>query len=168
MGITDDQVCIEFSSPAYKYIRHVLGHKGLLNQLLLSPQNKNTGRNITSTDIMGLSQSKPFNKSTRSLLKLTQERRTHYKLLGKSPISDNEIETLVQNATKYVPTAWNTQSSRVVLLLNDEHKKVWDIALSVIEGLVKAGGVPKDMFENYTKPKLEGFKAAYGTVNNPP
>ncbi|KAJ5243272.1 uncharacterized protein N7469_001599 [Penicillium citrinum] len=113
---------------------------------------------------MGLSQSKPFNKSTRSLLKITQERRTHYKLLGKSPISDNEIETLVQNATKYVPTAWNTQSSRVILLLNDEHKKVWDIALSVIEGLVKAGGIPRDMFENYTKPKLEAFKAAYGTV----
>ncbi|CAI7678081.1 unnamed protein product [Penicillium manginii] len=113
---------------------------------------------------MGLSQSKPFNKNTRSLLKLTQERRTHYKLLGKSPISDDDLETLVRNATKHVPTAWNTQSSRVVLLLKDEHKKVWDIAISVIEGLVKAGAVPKEMFEDYTKPKLEAFKAAYGTI----
>lgn len=110
-------------------------------------------------------QRKPFNETTRSLIKLTQERRTHYKLLGESPISDDAIETLVQNATKHVPTAWNTQSSRVVLLLKEEHKKVWDIAISVIEGLVQAGAVPKEMFENYTKPKLEAFKAAYGTVN---
>lgn len=114
---------------------------------------------------MGSSQSKPFNKNTRSLIKLTQDRRTHYKLLGKSPISDSDIATLVKNATKHVPTAWNTQSSRVVLLLKDEHKKVWDIAISVIEGLVQAGAVPKEMFENYTKPKLEAFKAAYGTVS---
>ncbi|KAJ5112600.1 hypothetical protein N7532_000645 [Penicillium argentinense] len=109
-------------------------------------------------------QSKSLNKSTRSLIKLTQERRTHYHLRGESPISDDAIETLVQNATKHVPTAWNTQSSRVVLLLKEEHKKVWDIAISVIEGLVQAGVVPKEMFENYTKPKLEAFKAAYGTV----
>lgn len=115
---------------------------------------------------MGLSQSKPgFNKNTRSLLKITQDRRTHYKLLGKSPISDDDLETLIRNATKHVPTAWNTQSSRVVLLLRDEHKKVWDIAISVIEGLVETGAVPKEMFENYTKPKLEAFKAAYGTVS---
>lgn len=41
---------------------------------------------------------------------------------------------------------------------------MWDIAIQAIEGLVAAGHIPKESFESSTKPKLESFRAAYGTV----
>jgi predicted oxidoreductase (fatty acid repression mutant protein) len=47
----------------------------------------------------------------------------------------------------------------VVLLLKEEHQKLWDIAINITEGLVAAGKVPKEMFENHTKPKLNAFRA---------
>ncbi|KAF3392660.1 putative nitroreductase HBN1 [Penicillium rolfsii] len=104
------------------------------------------------------------NSATSTLLELVKARRTYYGLKGESPISDDAIQSIVEDSVLHVPSSFNTQTSRVVLLLKEEHKKVWDIAISVMEGLVAAGQVPKEMFEQHTKPKLEAFRAAYGTV----
>lgn len=104
------------------------------------------------------------NSATSTLLELVKGRRTYYGLKAESPISDDAIERIVQDSVLHVPSSFNTQTSRVVLLLKEEHKKVWDIAIKAIEGLVAAGHVPKESFESSTKPKLESFRAAYGTV----
>ncbi|KAJ5485478.1 hypothetical protein N7539_005466 [Penicillium diatomitis] len=104
------------------------------------------------------------NPATSSLLEVVKARRTYYDLKGESSISDDALERIVQDAVLHVPSSFNTQTSRVVLLLKEEHKKAWDIAIKAMEGLVAAGHVPKEMFENHTKPKLNSFKAAYGTV----
>ncbi|OQE16773.1 hypothetical protein PENSTE_c023G08765 [Penicillium steckii] len=104
------------------------------------------------------------NTATSTLLELVKNRRTYYGLKGESPISDDAIERIVQDSVLHVPSSFNTQTSRVVLLLKEEHQKVWDIAIKAIEGLVAAGHVPKESFETSTKPKLESFRAAYGTV----
>ncbi|PWY67149.1 Nitroreductase [Aspergillus heteromorphus CBS 117.55] len=113
---------------------------------------------------MGSTQPTFTNPATTSLLELVKARRTHYALTGESPISDDAIEHIVQSAVLHVPSSYNTQTSRVVLLLKEEHRKVWDIAIAAMEGLVAAGAVPKEMFETSTKPKLNAFRAAYGTV----
>ncbi|KAJ5403893.1 Nitroreductase family protein [Penicillium cosmopolitanum] len=104
------------------------------------------------------------NSATSTLLELVKGRRTYYGLKAESPISDDAVERIVQDSVLHVPSSFNTQTSRVVLLLKEEHKKVWDIAIKAIEGLVAAGHVPKESFESSTKPKLESFRAAYGTV----
>ncbi|KAJ5896794.1 uncharacterized protein N7473_006193 [Penicillium subrubescens] len=104
------------------------------------------------------------NSATSTLLELVKSRRTYYGLKAESPISDDAIESIVQDSVLHVPSSFNTQTSRVVLLLKEEHKKVWDIAIGAMEGLVAAGHVSKEMFENHTKPKLDAFRAAYGTV----
>lgn len=104
------------------------------------------------------------NPATASLLETVKSRRTIYGLKAESPIPDETIESIVRDAVLHVPSSFNTQTSRVVLLLKDEHKKVWDIALQAMEGLVAAGALPKEAFESATKPKLEGFRAGYGTV----
>ena len=114
---------------------------------------------------MGSVQVEFKNPATSTLLDLVKARRTHYALKAESPISDAAIEKIVQDAVLHVPSSFNTQTSRVVLLLKEEHQKVWDIAISIMEGLVAAGTVPKEMFENHTKPKLEAFRGAYGTVS---
>ncbi|KAF7590273.1 hypothetical protein BBP40_003010 [Aspergillus hancockii] len=113
---------------------------------------------------MGSVQVEFKNPATTTLLELVKSRRTYYGLKAESPISDDAIESIVQDSVLHVPSSFNTQTSRVVLLLKEEHQKVWDIAIKAMEGLVAAGHVPKEMFENQTKPKLEAFRAAYGTV----
>ncbi|PWY94357.1 Nitroreductase [Aspergillus sclerotioniger CBS 115572] len=113
---------------------------------------------------MGSTQPEFKNPATTSLLELVKARRTYYGLKDESPIADDAIEHLVANAVLHVPSSFNTQTSRVVLLLKEEHHKVWDLAISAMEGLVAAGTLPKETFETQTKPKLNAFRAAYGTV----
>ncbi|BCS11925.1 nitroreductase family protein [Aspergillus piperis CBS 112811] len=113
---------------------------------------------------MGSTQPQFKNPATASLLELVKARRTYYGLKAESPISDDAIESIVADAVLHVPSSFNTQTSRVVLLLKEEHQKVWDIAIAAMEGLVAAGHLPKENFENQTKPKLEAFRAGYGTV----
>ncbi|PLB45050.1 nitroreductase family protein [Aspergillus steynii IBT 23096] len=113
---------------------------------------------------MGSTQVEFKNPATATLLEAVKARRTVYALKGESPISDEAIQNIVETSVLHVPSSFNTQTSRVVLLLKEEHKKVWDITLAALEGLVAAGAVPREAFESSTKPKIESFRAAYGTV----
>lgn len=120
-----------------------------------------------NTFTMGSTQPEFKNTATSTLLELVKARRTYYDFKGESPVSDDVIDRIVQDSVLHVPSSFNTQTSRVVLLLKEEHKKVWDIAINALEGLVAAGHVPKEQFETSTKPKLNSFRAAYGTVRFP-
>lgn len=95
----------------------------------------------------------------------TKARRTHYKLSSSSPIPDSQIRSIVEQAALDVPSAFNTQGTRLVLLLNDDHKKLWDLALETLEARVKDGLLDQAVFEGQSKPKILGFKAGYGTVS---
>ncbi|KAJ5603460.1 hypothetical protein N7537_006416 [Penicillium hordei] len=99
-----------------------------------------------------------------ALIDLAKNRRTIYQLSKKSPVPDSKIEELVNAAILHVPSAFNTQSTRLVVLLHDQHDRLWDIAVEAFEGLVKAGKIPQEIWEKQTLPKLLGFKGAYGTI----
>ena len=87
------------------------------------------------------------------------KRRSIYKLGNHLPISVEELENLIKNAVKYVPSAFNSQSSRVVLLLGKKHLKLWnDITLNILKDIVS-----EDKFEN-TKKRISAFAQAYGTI----
>lgn len=95
----------------------------------------------------------------KDLRKAIEGRRTYYSLSDKSPISDNEIKDILDFAILHVPSAFNSQSTRVVLLLNDNHKKLWNIVKSVLKTIV-----PADAFAS-TEAKIDGaFAAGYGTI----
>jgi predicted oxidoreductase (fatty acid repression mutant protein) len=64
-----------------------------------------------------------------------QTRRTIYQLTNKSPLSDDQLKTLVEEAVKHAPTSFNMQQSRAVLVTGDMHHRVWD---SVIENYTKS------------------------------
>lgn len=102
---------------------------------------------------------------TETLIELSKSRRTIYKLSNKSPVPDSKIEELVNAAIENVPSSFNTQSTRLVVLLHEEHEKLWDVVIEVFGGLVKAGTIPEDLWKNQTLPKLQGLKAAVGTVS---
>lgn len=86
------------------------------------------------------------------------KRRSYYDINEKSPISDAAIKDIVDYAVLHTPSAFNSQSARVVLLLNAESRKFWEI---VRESLRKI--VPPANFKP-TDDKINSFAAGHGTV----
>lgn len=85
-------------------------------------------------------------------------RRSIYPLKKESVISDAKIQEIIEQALLHVPSSFNSQSSRIVLLVKGEHDKLWDITKEVLKGVVPEDAYPK------TEQRLNMFQAAYGTV----
>lgn len=93
-----------------------------------------------------------------SALRIIKQRRTQYALGKNVSLSQDEIETLVRETVRESPSAFNSQSSRVVILFNDEHQKLWDLVKDTLRPLVTA-----DQLEA-TEAKIDSFSAGAGTV----
>ena len=90
---------------------------------------------------------------------LYQNRRSQY-VLGKNlPLAENEILEIIDNAVKYSPSAFNSQTAHAVVLLGDNHQKLWDITFEELGKFL-----PNEDAKTATKAKLDGFAAAYGTI----
>ena len=63
----------------------------------------------------------------RNLKEALRHRRSYYELTPQSPIDDAQIEEIVRFAVKHVPSAFNSQSARLVLLLHEHHKAFWEL-----------------------------------------
>jgi predicted oxidoreductase (fatty acid repression mutant protein) len=55
-----------------------------------------------------------------------QARRTHYKLSKTSTVSDAKLQSIVEEAVMHVPSLFNMQSGRVVILTGKSSDKLWD------------------------------------------
>lgn len=86
------------------------------------------------------------------------ERRSFYGISKEAVVSDDKIREIIEHAVKYTPSAFNSQSARVVLLLGQQHDKLWDIAMEALRKIV-----PADKFKP-TEDKINSFKNGYGTV----
>ena len=91
-------------------------------------------------------------------VELIKNRRSRYALSARIPISEGELEKILQGCIKYAPSAFNSQTARVVLLLSSAHKLLWDLTLEALRPLV-----PADRFAP-TKQKIKTFAQAYGTI----
>ena len=87
-----------------------------------------------------------------------RERRSIYEISNESPISDEKIEELVAKVLAYTPSAFNSQSTRLVLLLGEQHKRLWDLTE---EGLKPT--VAKEKMGRFQE-RMESFRNGYGTV----
>lgn len=87
-----------------------------------------------------------------------QTRRTIYALNKNLPISNEEVQKIVEHAVLHTPSSFNSQSTRVVVLFGDEHTKVWGFVEDALRALV-----PAENFEP-TAQKLNGFKAGAATI----
>ena len=74
----------------------------------------------------------------RSFSEALKQRRTYYSITNQSPISDQEIECIVNMTVRHVPSAFNSQTTRVVLLLGESHKKLWQIVKDALKKIVPA------------------------------
>ncbi|MBM7839574.1 putative oxidoreductase (fatty acid repression mutant protein) [Alkalihalobacillus xiaoxiensis] len=85
-------------------------------------------------------------------------RRSSYAISKEKVVSTERIQEIVEHAVKYVPSAFNSQTARVLILLDDEHDKFWNNTTKILKGVVGDGD-----FKG-TQEKMDGFKAGYGTV----
>ena len=90
---------------------------------------------------------------------LYQNRRSQYALGKNLPLSENEVLEIIDNAVKYSPSAFNSQTAHAVVLLGDNHQKLWDITFEELGKFL-----PNEDAKTATKAKLDGFAAAYGTI----
>ncbi|TVY60650.1 putative nitroreductase HBN1 [Lachnellula suecica] len=107
----------------------------------------------------------PLNKTSNTnanmsapFLDAIKARRTIYKLAKSSTISDAKIQEIIKETVLHVPHSFNAQSTRIVLLVKEEHDKLWQIAKDVLKAIVPADAYPA------TETRLDGFQKAYGTV----
>ena len=95
----------------------------------------------------------------KTLQKLAEKRRSIYALSNQLPVSNDEIVNLVEHAVLHTPSAFNSQSTRIVVLFGEDHKKLWDITEETLKVIVG----DDEKFQG-TKDKIAGFRAGAGTV----
>jgi len=96
--------------------------------------------------------------SAESFLQAVRERRSIYSISGDSPVSDDKIVEIVKEAVKHTPSAFNSQSARVLVLLGEQHHKLWDIVKDILRTIVK-----EEQFAA-TEQKVNSFRSGHGSV----
>ena len=93
-----------------------------------------------------------------SFLDHIKQRRTIY-AVGKSvALTPEQIESVIKEAVNHSPSAFNSQTSRIVTLFGDSHLQFWNIVRETLRKIV-----PEAAFEG-TNAKINSFAAGYGTV----
>ncbi|HBJ2614612.1 TPA: nitroreductase family protein [Clostridium botulinum] len=87
-----------------------------------------------------------------------EKRRTFYGISKEAVASDDRIKEVIEHAVKHTPSAFNSQSTRIVLLLGDKHDKLWSITKEALRKIV-----PEDKFGS-TEEKINSFASGYGTI----
>lgn len=95
---------------------------------------------------------------SEQFLSLAKKRRSIYALGKDISLSEDEVVSLIKKAVKQAPSAFNSQSSRVLILLGNEHTKFWEITRAQLKKIV-----PEEKFQA-TSDKLESFANAAGSV----
>lgn len=91
-------------------------------------------------------------------INIYKQRRSQY-VIGKDiPISPVVVTALIKEAVKQAPSSFNSQSSRAVILFNEQHDIFWQLVMDTLRNIV-----PADAFAS-TEQKINGFAAGAGTV----
>lgn len=99
-----------------------------------------------------------------SFLEELKNRRTIYALGRNTEVSNEEIAEVIKEAIRQSPSAFNSQTTRAVILFDDEVTKFWnELVFTDLAATMKEQGVPEEAVAG-TKEKLASFGAAKGTV----
>ncbi|GAB6254882.1 nitroreductase family protein [Peribacillus frigoritolerans] len=95
---------------------------------------------------------------TKDFYTAIKERRSFYGINKEVGVSDEKIKEIVEFAVKHTPSAFNSQSSRLVVLTGSAHDKLWDITTQALKKAVGEGDF------SGTQQKMDSFKAGYGSI----
>lgn len=95
---------------------------------------------------------------TKDFYSAVEERRSMYAISSEKVVSDERILEVINHAVKYTPSAFNSQSGRVVVLLGEHNNKLWNITTETLRKMV-----PAENFSS-TEQRMNAFGSGYGTV----
>ncbi|WP_303852729.1 nitroreductase family protein [Seleniivibrio woodruffii] len=93
--------------------------------------------------------------SYQDFLNSVKARRTYYGISNEKVVEESVVEDIVKQAVLHAPSAFNSQSARVLVLFGKEHDKLWEIVRNQLHRVAPAAQVDG---------KIDSFKAGYGTV----
>lgn len=93
-----------------------------------------------------------------SFLDHIKQRRTIYAVGKNVALTPEQIESVIKEAVNHSPSAFNSQTSRIVTLFGESHLQLWNIVRETLRKIV-----PEAAFEG-TNTKINSFAAGYGTV----
>ena len=93
-----------------------------------------------------------------SFLDHIKQRRTIYAVGKNVALTPEQIESVIKEAVNHSPSAFNSQTSRIVTLFGESHLQFWNIVRETLRKIV-----PEAAFEG-TNAKINSFAAGYGTV----
>jgi len=86
-------------------------------------------------------------------------RRSHYGLTKEKIVSEEKILEIVEETLTHTPSAFNSQSSRIVVLFDGQSDRLWNIVKEELKKIVSEKAFQK------TEEKIDGsFKSGYGTI----
>lgn len=91
-------------------------------------------------------------------IEIYRKRRSQYALGKNLPMGNEQVIALIKEAVRLAPSSFNSQSSRVVILLGEQSEQFWELTREALRPLVAA-----DAFVA-TENKLASFAAGAGTV----
>ena len=93
-----------------------------------------------------------------SFLGHIKQRRTIYAVGKNVALTPEQIESIIKEAVNHSPSAFNSQTSRIVTLFGESHLQFWNVVRETLRKIV-----PDAAFEG-TNAKINSFAAGYGTV----
>jgi predicted oxidoreductase (fatty acid repression mutant protein) len=95
---------------------------------------------------------------SNTYLNAIKKRRSQYALGKELPLPQQDVTALIQEAIRQSPSAFNSQSSRAVILYGAQSDKFWHFVKEALRKIV-----PADAF-TATETKIDSFAAGAGTV----
>ena len=97
-------------------------------------------------------------KNANGFLQAIGERRSLYAISSEKVVSEERVQEIVEFAVKHTPSAFNSQSARVIVLFGEQSNKLWKITTETLRNVV-----PSENFAS-TQEKMDMFSAGYGTL----
>ncbi|MHC5534792.1 nitroreductase family protein [Priestia megaterium] len=95
---------------------------------------------------------------SKDFYSVLKERRSYYEINKDVQVSDERIKEIVEFAVKHTPSAFNSQTARLVVLTGKSHDELWNITTDTLRKVVG------DRDFTGTQQKMDAFKSGYGTV----
>lgn len=96
---------------------------------------------------------------SHTFLEAISQRRSNYLLDNISPVATTQILDTIDTVLSVVPSPFNVQSARIVVLFDEQHIALWDI----VEQALKSR-IPADIFERSRQKLHRSFRAGFGTI----
>ena len=72
---------------------------------------------------------------------ISEKRRSVYALTRDLPVPAAEVSGIVEHALLHTPSSFNSQSTRVIVLFNAEHEKLWNITEDCLRAFLISFGI---------------------------